>query len=75
VRQGLAPGDHVAMVARNRPEWFAACLGIVQAGGMVVPLDVQFDPDVLASVLGNCQPCWLVTATDSPGRFDTACAS
>jgi long-chain acyl-CoA synthetase len=68
--QGLVPGDRIAIVARNRPEWFAACLGVVQAGGMVVPLDVQFADDMLAGVLADCRPRWLVTATDEAARLE-----
>jgi long-chain acyl-CoA synthetase len=67
---GLGAGDRVAIVARNRPAWFAACLGIVQAGGVVVPLDVQFDDDVLTGVLNDCQPRWLVTTTDEADHLD-----
>jgi long-chain acyl-CoA synthetase len=70
LRQGLAPGDRIAIVARNRPEWLAACLGIVQAGGVVAPLDVQFADDVLAGVLEACQPRWLVTTTDEAERLN-----
>ena len=69
LRQGLAPGDRIAIVARTRPEWLAACLGIIQAGGVVAPLDVQFADDVLASVLEACQPRWLVTTTDEVERL------
>ncbi len=36
-------GDHVALLAPNRPEYIAASLGVVEAGAVVVPLDVQFD--------------------------------
>lgn len=70
LRQGLAPGDRIAIVARNRPEWLAAGLGILQAGGVVAPLDVQFADDVLSGVLKACQPRWLVTTTDEAERLN-----
>ncbi len=33
IRQGLRPGDRVAIVAENRPKWVIAYLGILAAGG------------------------------------------
>src|SRR5215210_4112955 len=38
---GVEGGDHVALLAANRKEWVVACLAVVSAGGVVVPLDVQ----------------------------------
>jgi long-chain acyl-CoA synthetase len=34
---GVAPGDRVALVAENRPEWAIADLAIMAAGGISVP--------------------------------------
>ena len=34
---GVAPGDRVALVAENRPEWAIADLAIMAAGGVTVP--------------------------------------
>ena len=34
---GLVPGDRVALVAENRPEWVIADLAIMTAGGITVP--------------------------------------
>ena len=34
---GIKPGDRVALVAENRPEWCIADLGIMAAGGVTVP--------------------------------------
>lgn len=34
---GLKPGERVALVAENRPEWLIADLGIISAGGVTVP--------------------------------------
>jgi len=35
--QGIEPGDRVALISENRPEWFIADLAILMAGAVVVP--------------------------------------
>lgn len=37
VAQGVEPGDRVALVAENRPEWLIADLAIMSAGAVTVP--------------------------------------
>src|SRR5439155_5494180 len=32
--RGIGPGRNVALLAGNRPEWVAACLGIISAGAV-----------------------------------------
>ncbi|MGZ5997113.1 MAG: AMP-dependent synthetase/ligase, partial [Isosphaeraceae bacterium] len=38
VRAGLRPGDTVALMSPNRPEWLYCDLGIMAAGGITVPV-------------------------------------
>jgi long-chain acyl-CoA synthetase len=38
VRAGLRPGDPVALMSPNRPEWLYCDLGIMAAGGITVPI-------------------------------------
>src|SRR5215211_9039473 len=38
---GVEGGEHVALLAANRKEWVVACLAVISAGAVVVPLDVQ----------------------------------
>ncbi len=37
IAQGILPGDRVALVAENRPEWLVADLAIMSAGAITVP--------------------------------------
>lgn len=37
IAQGVEPGDRVALVAENRPEWLIADLAIMAAGAVTVP--------------------------------------
>jgi len=41
VEHGVKPGDRVAVTGKNSPEWAIAYMGILYAGGVVVPLDYQ----------------------------------
>ncbi len=50
-RAGLTPGDRVALLSENRPEWAAAYFGLMAAGGTAVPLDVQLSDLEVANVL------------------------
>src|SRR5438034_6256059 len=51
IKFGIQKGDHIALVAENRPEWIATCLGILAAGAVAVPVDVQLTGDALRHVL------------------------
>lgn len=44
---GVHPGDRVALVAKNAPEWGIGFFGILAAGASVVPLDPELDPEEL----------------------------
>jgi long-chain acyl-CoA synthetase len=55
VRAGLARGDRVGLISENRPEWSVAYFGIVAAGGVAVPLDVQLGDSEVANLLGHAE--------------------
>src|SRR5690242_4870659 len=42
---GIAPGDRVALISENRPEWLIADLAIMAAGGITVPHFATNTPD------------------------------
>lgn len=42
---GVGPGDRVALVAENRPEWFIADHAIMAAGAVSVPAYTTYMPD------------------------------
>jgi long-chain acyl-CoA synthetase len=52
-RMGLEPGDRVALVSENRPEWLIADLGIMAAGCVTVPTYTTNTTRDHAHVLGN----------------------
>lgn len=58
----LSPGDRVALLSENRPEWGVAYLGIVAAGATAVPLDVQLSPGEIENVLRHSESRTLIVS-------------
>lgn len=48
---GVEPGDRVALVAENRPEWCVADLAVMSAGAVTVPAYTTNGPDDHAYIL------------------------
>lgn len=49
----LAPGDRVAIIMRNRPEYLEAMFGAWHAGLVAVPVNARLHPDEIAYVLDH----------------------
>jgi long-chain acyl-CoA synthetase len=67
--QGLAPGDRVALLSENRPEWTTAYFGIVGAGGVAVPLDVQLPEADIANVLRHAECRFVIASGKQSARL------
>ncbi len=50
---GVAPGDRVAVFARNCPDYLVAFHGVWIAGAVVVPINAKLHPKEAAWILGN----------------------
>ncbi|HVC74910.1 MAG TPA: long-chain fatty acid--CoA ligase [Candidatus Micrarchaeaceae archaeon] len=50
---GLRPGDNVALLSPNRPEWLYCDLGIMAAGGITVPVYPTLTPRVAALIASD----------------------
>ncbi len=61
---GLQPGDRASIWAPNMHQWIGAALGILGAGGVVVPLNTRFKGAEAAYVLGKSRARMLFTVTD-----------
>ena len=48
---GVSPSEHVALWGDSIPEWCIAYLGIHYAGAIVVPLDIQYQENIVAHLL------------------------
>jgi len=53
LQAGVAPGDRVALISENRPEWTVAYFAVTAAGATAVPLDVQLGDAELNIVLAH----------------------
>jgi acyl-CoA synthetase (AMP-forming)/AMP-acid ligase II len=60
IREGIVPGDRVALLARNSPFYVVAYYGILKAGGIVVPLNTTAPAEALSAPLGDCEPRVLI---------------
>jgi acyl-CoA synthetase (AMP-forming)/AMP-acid ligase II len=61
VAAGLGVGDRVGMWAPNCAEWMLAALGVLRAGGVVVPLNTRFKGGEAAYIMRNAGAKLLVT--------------
>ncbi len=53
VAAGVKAGDRVGMWAPNCAEWMLAALGVLRAGGVIVPLNTRFKGGEAAYILRN----------------------
>jgi long-chain acyl-CoA synthetase len=53
---GLVPGDRVAILGTNMPQWCIAYYAITFSGYVVVPVLPDFHPDEVASILRHSEP-------------------
>jgi long-chain acyl-CoA synthetase len=64
LKRGFRPGDHAALLAPSSPRWVACYLGILRAGGVVVPIDKELKSAELRHILSDCVA--RVVFTESP---------
>ncbi len=57
---GLSPGDRVAMLVGNRPEFVLALLGILRLGAIAVPMGTRLQTPEIAYILEHCGAVALV---------------
>ena len=52
-REGVGPGDRVAIQSENRPEWGLAYLAALEAGAVAVPLDALLKEHEVGEILAQ----------------------
>lgn len=63
-RHGLSPGDRVAIVMRNRPEYLEALYATWHAGLVAVPVNARLHRDEIAYILEDSESTVVVTDAD-----------
>ncbi|HEX3861029.1 MAG TPA: long-chain fatty acid--CoA ligase [Stellaceae bacterium] len=75
VALGVEPGDRVALVSENRPEWIIADLAIMSVGAVTVPAYVTNTVDDHRHILGNSGASAAIVSTAAlAGRLIPAAA-
>ena len=62
--QGLRPGDRVALLLENSPDYVAALYGTLLSGGIAVTLNAAAKARELGAWLAHSEARWLVTDAD-----------
>ena len=62
IKCGFNVGDHAALLAPSSPQWVAAYLGILKAGGVVVPIDKELKSAELRHILADCDARFVFSA-------------
>lgn len=65
--RGIAPGDRVAILMRNEPDYLVALYGIWWAGGAAVPINAKLHPREIAWIVENAGARLVVTTPDLAG--------
>ena len=60
----------MALLADNRPAWIIACLAVLKAGAVVVPVDVQFGSQVLGHILHDSGARVIFTTAAASKRLE-----
>jgi fatty-acyl-CoA synthase len=69
-RRGISEGDRVAILCRNRAEFFELLFACAKIGAILVPLNWRMPAAELDLLLGDCSPSLLFH-----GEEDKACAA
>ncbi|WP_249140407.1 MULTISPECIES: ATP-dependent acyl-CoA ligase [Bradyrhizobium] len=71
VDAGIEPGERVALMCSNRPEFLQVYLGCAWLGAIVVPINTALRGFQLSHILRNSRPALLVVEAPFLAAFDT----
>lgn len=66
---GLQLGERVAIISENNPHWVAAYFGIMQAGGIVVPILTDFTAMEMTSILKHSEASIVFISSRQSEKF------
>ncbi|HEX6967102.1 MAG TPA: long-chain fatty acid--CoA ligase [Gemmatimonadaceae bacterium] len=65
---GVAPGEHVALLSENRPEWAIADYACLTSGTPDVPIYATLPPDQVAFILRDSNAVAIFVSTEAQAR-------
>lgn len=65
VDSGVAPGDRIAIMSENAPEWVVSDLGILSAGAIDVPVYPTLTHEQLEYILNDCQAKGIIVSNNT----------
>jgi acyl-CoA synthetase (AMP-forming)/AMP-acid ligase II len=63
VATGLRPGDRVAILLANCPEYLELYFGLARAGMIAVPINYRLTAREMAQILGHAEPALFITSS------------
>jgi len=67
--EGLDSSIRIGIIGETSPQWIAAYLGILLAGGVAIPLDKELDPKVIGEFLDSVDATALVYSSTFNSTF------
>ena len=55
LEKGLQPGDAIAIVCKNRPEFLEALFGPLRIGLRITPINLHLTPEEICYIVENCE--------------------
>jgi acyl-CoA synthetase (AMP-forming)/AMP-acid ligase II len=68
-RCGVAPGDRVAILSRNNPQWMMAFIAVVSIGAVAVPMNAWWTTEELDYGFGDCGARIVIADRDRAERL------
>lgn len=70
IARGVRPGDRVGICAANSLQYCALILGIMRAGGIVLPLNMRYTPHELAEIIEDTDPVLVIADEDRMPKLE-----
>jgi long-chain acyl-CoA synthetase len=71
-RMGVAPGDRVAILSANMPNWGITYLAVTSMGAIAVPLLPDFHPNEITNILNHSESRLLFVSRGLANKVDTS---
>jgi len=60
-KKGIRSGDRVVVLLENRPEFAWVAFGVLSVGGILVPLDTQYDSGMISRLVDHSQAVVIIS--------------